>query len=102
MVGVAVGEGGLQALPTAVVEPVRGAGQQPPRPVQRVLAAAAVPDGGLLHTAADVIDHAVAQPHRVEAVHHQLRVGQLLADRAGVASNGSTAATATCSRQAGS
>ncbi|MDQ3273569.1 MAG: hypothetical protein M3Q39_00700 [Actinomycetota bacterium] len=52
---------------------LRPAQQHPADPVQRVVLAAAVPEGVLLDPAADVVDRALGQPDGVEGVQHHGR-----------------------------
>jgi hypothetical protein len=47
-----------------------------------------MPQGGLLHTPADLIDHRIGQPDGVEVVHHHPGVGERGDQRAGVAAPG--------------
>ena len=77
-VGVAGGEQAAQLLLAAVVEALPGLGEQPPGPVERVAGAAAVPEHGVLHGAADPVHALVGQPDQVEGVDDQDRVGQHL------------------------
>ena len=53
--------------------------------VERVVLVAAVTEGVLLDAAADLVDDLGAEPDHVEGVEHGDRVGQLVADRVGVA-----------------
>ncbi len=59
--------------------------QQPADPVERIISVPAAVQGGLLFPAANLIHHLGAQLHDVKRVEHGDRVGQLVADRVGVA-----------------
>ena len=63
--------------------------------VERVVLVTAVPEGVLLDAAADLVDDLGAEPDHVEGVQDRDRVGQFVADRVGVARNGSSAAVYT-------
>ena len=54
---------------------VVAAAQQPPDPVERIAAAAAVPGEFLLDPSAHVVDRGEPQPGHVERVEHPHRLG---------------------------
>jgi hypothetical protein len=63
----------------AVGEQRESGAQGAPDAVERVAGAAAVPEGLLLHAAADLVDGVEAELHDVEGVEDADRVGQLRA-----------------------
>jgi hypothetical protein len=65
-----------------------GRQQQLADPVQRVMLAAPVAQGGLLHAMADLVDHRVGQLDGVEVVHDHGGVAERGCQRAGVAAPG--------------
>jgi hypothetical protein len=54
----------------AVVEALVGLGQQPPGPVERVVFAAPVADGLVLHPPPALVEFRVGQPHEMERISH--------------------------------
>ncbi len=76
----AVGVAGVEQVPqpdAAGVGGLLGRGhQQFAGPIQGVVLAAAVAEGPLLHSAADLVEGGVAQPHHMERVRDLGRVGQ--------------------------
>jgi hypothetical protein len=55
---------------------LRGLAQQPPDPLERIVLVAALVQGLLLHTAADLVDSGQAEAGDVEGVEHSHRAGQ--------------------------
>ncbi len=76
---------GVEAGDLAVGEVLGAVAQQAADPVERVVLVPAVADGVLLDAAADLVDDLGAEPDDVEGVQDGDRVGQLVADRVGVA-----------------
>lgn len=74
------GGGDPGALP--VGEPFLPGAQDRADPAERVTAAAAVPGGGLVDPAADLIDRERAEPDDVEGVHDRGGVGEVVTDGA--------------------
>ena len=67
----------LQSLLLGVGEQVGAGVQDPPRTVERVVLAAAVPVDGLLDPAAALVQRVAGQPHNMERVHHRSSGGEL-------------------------
>jgi len=85
VVGVAGVQAGVEAGDLAVGEVLDTVAQQPSDLVQGVVLVPAAPDGGLLDAAADLVDDGGAEPDDVEGVQDRDGVGQLVADRVGLA-----------------
>jgi len=85
VVGVAAAQAVGQPLPLAFGQVPGGAVQDVADPVERVAGAAAVPEGVLLDPAADLVHGLGGELDDVERVQHRDRLGQLVAQRVGVA-----------------
>jgi hypothetical protein len=75
----------LEAGLLALGEPLLGAAQQVPDPVERVVAAAPVAVDRLLHAAADLVDDLAAELDDVERVEHRDRILEPVVDRVPIA-----------------
>jgi hypothetical protein len=75
--------------PSASAGELLGRGQQQlADAVQRVALASPMPQRGLLHATADLIDHRVGQPDGMEVVHHHGRMPKRADQRAGIPAPG--------------
>ena len=79
--GIAGGEQAPELGIATLAEPFVRGDQQPPRPIERVVLAAAVAQGLVLDAAADLVEGVVAEPNDVERVRDLLSFAQRCVER---------------------